>query len=125
VYRFQQRHSNFFAEGIDRLVCQRDACLSAHGDYFWCPLLLRREQFSNGWFQASVLVKMRSLIFWHFTQRRLVFADVSGQLSVSSSKVEGTSQFSNGFLSNNPCNILTVIVKNNNILLLELERGFM
>jgi len=39
VYRFQQRHSNFFAEGIDRLVCQRDACLSAHGDHFWYPLL--------------------------------------------------------------------------------------
>jgi hypothetical protein len=34
VQRFQQRHSHFFAEGIDRLVCQRDACLSAHGDYF-------------------------------------------------------------------------------------------
>jgi hypothetical protein len=90
VYRFQQRHSNFFAEGIDRLVCQRRACLSAHGDYFWCPLLLRREQFSNWSFQASV----RSVDWW--------VTDVSGQLSVSSSKVEGRSQFSNGFLSIKP-----------------------
>jgi hypothetical protein len=34
VYRFQQRHSNLFAEDIDRLTYQGDACLGAHGDYF-------------------------------------------------------------------------------------------
>lgn len=62
VHWFQYR---FLVERIHQLVRQQDACLNAHENYFYKPLLLFPEQSPNGFHLNIFSVVQDSCCFYH------------------------------------------------------------
>jgi hypothetical protein len=53
------------SEGTRWLMCQQDACFKEHGDNFSWPILLQREQFTNG-FHVNNLHKFCLIYLWGY-----------------------------------------------------------